>query len=56
VSEATAQRNPLIRARMLLGAVEGRLGWTIRTLSLLETNTERPWKRLVSNMNDTNRQ
>jgi len=56
VGEATAQRNPMARARMLLGAVEAHLGWTTETLSLLKTTTERPWEQLVSNMNDVNRQ
>ena len=56
VSEATTQRNPLVRARMLLGAAEAQLGWTTRTLSLLETTTERPWEQLVSNTNDASRQ
>ena len=46
VGEAMAQRNPLVRARMLLGAAEAQLGWTTRALSLLETTTERPWERL----------
>lgn len=56
VSEATTQRNPLVRARMLLGAAEAQLGWTTRTLSLLETTTERPWEQLVSTTNDANPQ
>jgi hypothetical protein len=46
VDDPTAQQDPLLRARMLLGVAEAQLGWSTRALVLSETSTERPWARL----------
>jgi hypothetical protein len=55
VGEATMQRDPMVRARMLLGAAEAQVGWTTGALALLETTTERPWERLSSHTTDADR-
>jgi len=55
VGEATMQRNPLVRARMLFGVAEAQLGWSTRALALLGTTTERPWERLAFHTTDTDR-